>query len=68
MQNAREITLLERTKALVEGAPKSVTYTVMANEIGVSVGWVSRLMAGKIPNPGVVHIQALHDYLAGLEA
>jgi predicted transcriptional regulator len=35
----------------------------MAEECGVSVAWISRFAAGKIPNPGVNTVQCLHDYL-----
>lgn len=58
--------LLDRTRHLVETAPRSVTFTDMAKASGVSVAWVSRFASGRIPNPGIVHVQALHDYLAGL--
>lgn len=61
-------TLLQRTKQLVEGAPRHITYVQMADATGVTVSWISKLMHGKIENPGVNHVQALHDYLIGLNA
>jgi hypothetical protein len=63
-----ETSLFERTKALVEAAPRHITLTVMARETGLTVSWISRFAAGKFPNPGVHHVQALHDYLAGLHS
>lgn len=61
-------TLLERTRRLVLDAPRSITFTIMAHEIGVSVAWVSRFAADKIPNPGINHVQALYDFLSNKDA
>jgi hypothetical protein len=58
--------LRARTLDLVRNAPRAVTYTVMARECGISIAWVSRFAADAIPNPGVDHVQCLHDYLVSL--
>ena len=58
--------LLERTQYLVNNAPRHITYTIMAKEIGCSIAWISRFAANNIPDPGVKLVQALHDYLDGL--
>lgn len=58
--------LRARTLHLVQNAPRGITYTVMSQQCGVSIAWISRFAADKIPNPGVDTVQALHDYLAPL--
>lgn len=55
--------LLERTLDLVQNAPRSITYTKLAEVGEVSVAWISRFASGKIENPGVCTVQKLHDYL-----
>lgn len=55
--------LRARTLELVRNAPRSITYTEMHKQTGVSIAWISRFAADAIPNPGVDHVQALHDYL-----
>jgi lambda repressor-like predicted transcriptional regulator len=60
--------LLARTLSLVKSAPRNVTYTMMAEAIGVSVAWVSRFADDKIPDPGVKRVQRLHDYLANISS
>lgn len=59
--------LRARTLDLVRNAPRSVTYTEMHRNTGVSIAWISRFADDKIPNPGVDHVQALHDYLITLK-
>ncbi|QJD54416.1 hypothetical protein P9A28_gp30 [Sphingomonas phage Eidolon] len=60
--------LLARTLDLVKNAPRGITYTMMAEAIGVSVAWVSRFAANNIADPGVNRVQALHDYLSNYKA
>lgn len=55
--------LLSRTQQLVSDAPRRITYTMMAEAIGVSVAWISRFAGNKIEDPGVKTVQRLHDYL-----
>lgn len=57
--------LLERTLALLEASP--LMAKDIASATGLSEAWLSRLGNGKIPNPGVKSVQALHDYLIGLQ-
>ncbi len=66
MNAAPETPLLERTKFLLEHAPRSLKAKDIAKASGLSEAWLSRFAHGKIPNPGIVQIQALHDYLAGI--
>lgn len=65
MQNE---TLLEKTRRLLDEAPRHVEYQTMAESIGVSKSWLSMFKDGKIANPGIVTIQNLHDYLSTLKA
>lgn len=60
-------TLLTRTLTLVRNAPRNITFTEMKNATGVSVSWISRFAAGRFVNPGVLQVQALHDYLIKIE-
>ncbi|WLJ71214.1 hypothetical protein [Sphingomonas phage Birtae] len=62
------VPLLARTLDLVQSAPRSITYSKMAQECGVSVAWISRFAASKIDNPGIVTVQCLHDYLVKASA
>lgn len=53
--------LLETTIAL---ARKSrLDRAEICREIGVTVRWYQKVLAGQIPEPSVVKIQRLHDYL-----
>jgi predicted transcriptional regulator len=56
--------LLERTRAMLEATPRSLKAKDIAKATGLSEAWLSRFHAGKIPNPGVVQVQTLYDYLA----
>lgn len=55
--------LLSRTQQLVSTAPRKITYTMMAEAVGVSIAWISRFANDKIEDPGVKTVQRLHDYL-----
>lgn len=61
-----ETPLLARTKRLLVEAGPIVNAKTIAAETGLSEAWISRFKTGKIPNPGVVQVQILHDYLKGL--
>lgn len=56
--------LLERTRVLLEAAPRSLHAKEIASAAGVSQAWLSRFKTGKIPNPGVRQVQAIYDYLS----
>lgn len=58
--------LLERTLHLVRNAPRSLSYAEMARQIEASPAWVQQFAKGAIPNPGVITVQRLHDYLANV--
>ena len=60
------VPLLKRTQQLVINAPRTVTYEMMANACEASTKWISLLAAGKLNNPGIVTVQALHDYLVNI--
>lgn len=59
-------TLLEATHRLLATVPRTVTDTEISQGCGVSISWLCMFKKGKIKNPGIVTVQALHDYLAGL--
>jgi predicted transcriptional regulator len=65
MTSQQPTSLVERTRSLLRGAPRELTYTAMAKATGVSVAWISRFADDKIPNPGVNQVQAIFDYLSG---
>ena len=62
------VPLLKRTQELVLNAPRRVSYEMMAKEAQCSAKWISLLASGKLKNPGIVTVQALHDYLANLSS
>lgn len=54
--------LLQQTLELLAACRKKPKD--LAKAAGVRYAWLMKLRAGDIPNPGVVGIQKLHDYLA----
>ena len=58
--------LLERTMDLLAESLADPTNSVsdVAAASGVGYEWLKKLKEGSIPNPGVIRVQALHDYLA----
>lgn len=58
--------LYARTLHLAKNAPRHIKQGHMAAHLGVSDAWISRFVNGKMPNPGVVECQKLHDYLEAL--
>lgn len=58
-------TLLEKTKQLLAERPRYKTYALIASEIGVSEYWILNLVTGKMPEPSVVKVQKLYEYLSG---
>jgi hypothetical protein len=66
MPSPSELPLLERTKLLLEEATETRTLKQIAIGAGVGEPWLCRFNGGKIPNPGIHHVQLLHDYLTGL--
>lgn len=58
--------LKERTQQLVEEVPHNVRQ--LCRDTGLTERWYYAFKASQTPNPGVDHVQTLHDYLAGLAA
>lgn len=67
MSTEPEKPLLERTISLLEHAPRRLKLKDIARATGLGESWLSRFQRGHFDNPGVKHIQILHDYLANLE-
>ncbi|WP_295458954.1 hypothetical protein [uncultured Thiodictyon sp.] len=56
--------LLEITKELLSQASKRWTRKTIAKEADVKIDWLNMFAQNRIPKPGVIPIQKLHDYLA----
>ena len=56
------IDLYTETKRLLMSSKESIPK--MAKNAGVNKHWLAKFKQGKYPNPGVLHVQRLHDYLA----
>ena len=65
MQTATASTsLLEQTLQLVRNRPRSMTYDHIAAETGLKKTWLEAFAAGRIPDPGVRKVEALHAFLS----
>lgn len=53
----------ERTRELLCKRPANLQINKIAKEVRVSTAWLNKFARGKIKNPGVVTICALHNYL-----
>jgi hypothetical protein len=66
----RPLTLLEQTEVLLAarikvcGETRRAYLQQVAKDTGLGLSWLEKFAAGKIPSPGIVAIQHLHDYLA----
>jgi hypothetical protein len=61
------MSLLENTQALLAQATETKSLREIAPEGGpVEYEWLKKFSAGKIPDPSVNRIQALHDRLVSL--
>lgn len=58
--------LYDRTLYLVNNAPRSVDFSVMARDCDISVSWISRFAAGKFEDPGVKKVECLFNYLTNV--
>lgn len=58
------VSLLDRTQALVSSLKQIMTLREIADGAGVSSHWLEKFANGKIPNPGIVHVQKVHDFAA----
>ena len=54
--------LLPRTRLLLNKT--DLPLTEVARQSGVGYEWLRKFAADDIPNPGVTHVQRLHDFLA----
>jgi transcriptional regulator with XRE-family HTH domain len=62
------MTLLEETRDRLARLPKGTTLVEVGEGCGVSVAWLSRLNRGLMPNPGVIQVEKLCEYLRSLDA
>lgn len=62
------MTLLEETRARLDALPRGTTLTEVHKGCGVSIAWLSRFASGKMPNPGVIQVEKLCEYLRGISA
>lgn len=56
-------TLRDETRELLLNRPAKLTTRKIAEDVGVSVGWITAFSRGEIDNPGVVTIETLNAYL-----
>lgn len=56
-------TLYEKTVRLIAERPASLTLADIARGAEVKPTWLSALVKGDIPEPGVHKIQRLHDFM-----
>jgi hypothetical protein len=56
------MTLLEKTLQLLADSPESLNAIAAGSNVGYE--WLKKLAEGSIPNPGVIRVQSVHDYLA----
>lgn len=54
----------DETISLLRNRPASLTTDMIAEQLGVTRSWLNLLVAGKIQNPGVVHIENLNKFLS----
>jgi hypothetical protein len=55
--------LLKETLDLLINRPAWLKLSIIESETGLKSDWLSLLQLNKIPNPGVVGIEKLNDYL-----
>lgn len=56
--------LYDKAVRLLKLCPKHITLSKIADETSLKVSWLSELARGNIPDPGVLKIQELVDYLS----
>lgn len=47
-------------------AARTVPWTQVSREAGIPYDTLKKIARGVTPNPGVQHVQALHDYFKGM--
>lgn len=57
----------DRALSLMARRSRLITRTKMAQDLGISVSWLSQFENGGIPNPGVNFVEAIIEYLSDKE-
>lgn len=55
--------LLETTQRKLRNTPREITLTLISQETGLSLSWLSDFSTNKLDDPGIRKVQRLHDYL-----
>lgn len=58
-----KMSLLNTTIELLQKRPVKLDLKQISRDLHISYGWLCMFHQGKIENPGIKHIQMLHDYL-----
>lgn len=66
-QNVNEAkpSLLDRTRELLIKRPRTVTLRRIADDTGLTFGFLHHLSSGRTRDPGVNDVQKLYEYLSG---
>lgn len=56
---------LEKTIQLLKERPKTLTFALIAEETELTSGWLESLLYKKNPNPSVIQLEILYNYLNG---
>lgn len=59
---ARRKTLLESTHALLAKDKRNLMQLAKDTDLGYH--WLHKFRSGRVRNPGILHVQALHDALS----
>lgn len=59
------MTLLDRTYQLLDAC--GLTYREIAAGADVDINWVAKLKQRNIAEPGVIKVQAVHDFLTSVK-
>lgn len=60
--------LFRETKELLADRPASLTYLDIEKATGIKESWLRMFSCGRIRNPGVNTVEALHDFLKSIKA
>lgn len=61
-----EKNLHSKTRELLKNRPEDVTLKRIADDTKLNYNWLRSFSVNRIPNPGVEHVQKLHNYLLDL--
>ena len=62
MKKKTEKTLLERTRLALSNSPESIS--TIAENSGIGFHWLGKFSQGIPPNPGIINVEKLHNYLS----